>query len=252
MIHSITLAIALRECRSLFMSPLAWTVLAVVQFILAWIFFAQIDNFFALQPQLQSLKSAPGVTDLVAAPLFNITSIVLLMVTPLMTMRLISEERRSGTIQLLMSSPVSMTQIVLGKYLGMMIFFSLFILQISLMPLSLYIGTELDTGKLLAGFLSIFLLIAAFVAVGLYLSSLTDNPTVAAVASFGLLLLLWIINTSAAESTDNLFNYLSLTQHSNAIIRGVINSTDIVYFLLFITTFLGLSIRQLDSYRLQH
>jgi len=246
------LSIALREVRSLFMSPLAWTVLAVTQFILAWIFFAQIDNFFVLQPQLQSLKSAPGVTDLVAAPLFNITSIVLLMVTPLMTMRLISEERRSGTIQLLMSSPVSMTQIVLGKYLGMMIFFSLFILQISLMPLSLYIGTELDSGKLMAGFLAIFLLIAAFVSVGLYLSSLTDNPTVAAVASFGLLLLLWIINTSAAESTDNLFNYLSLIQHSNAIIRGVINTTDIIYFLLFILTFLGLSIRQLDSYRLQH
>lgn len=245
--------IALRECRSLFMSPLAWTVLAVVQFILAWIFFAQIDNFFALQPQLQSLKSAPGVTDLVVAPLFNITSIVLLMVTPLLTMRLISEERRSGTIQLLMSSPVSMTQIVLGKYLGMMIFFAIFILQISLMPLSLYLGTELDAGKLMAGFVAIFLLIAAFVSVGLYLSSLTDNPSVAAIASFGLLLLLWIINTnSQGDVSGNLFNYLSLIQHSNAIVRGVINSTDIVYFLLFIITFLGLSIRQLDSYRLQH
>jgi len=246
------ITIAMRECRSLFMSPLAWTVLAVVQFILAWIFFAQIDNFFALQPQLQSLKSAPGVTDLVAAPLFNITSIVLLMVTPLMTMRLISEERRSGTIQLLMSSPASMTDIVLGKYLGMMLFFVIFILQISLMPLSLYMGTELDTGKLLAGFLALFLLIAAFVAVGLYLSSLTDNPSVAAVASFGLLLLLWIINTSTQDGASNLFNYVSLIQHSNAIIRGVINSQDIIYFILFITTFLGLSIRQLDSYRLQH
>ena len=246
------ITIALRECRSLFMSPLAWTVLAVVQFILAWIFFAQIDNFFALQPQLQSLKSAPGVTDLVAAPLFNITSIVLLMVTPLMTMRLISEERRSGTIQLLMSSPASMTDIVLGKYLGMMMFFSVFILQISLMPLSLYMGTELDTGKLIAGFLALFLLIAAFVAVGLYLSSLTDNPSVAAVASFGLLLLLWIINTNTQGGTSNLFDYISLIKHSNAIIRGVINSQDIIYFILFITTFLGLSIRQLDSYRLQH
>ncbi|MDH5425926.1 MAG: ABC transporter permease subunit [Gammaproteobacteria bacterium] len=247
------LSIALRELRSLFMSPLAWTVLAVVQFILAWVFFAQIDNFFSLQPQLQTLKSAPGVTDLVVAPLFNITGIVLLMVAPLMTMRLISEERRTGTIQLLMSSPVSMTQIVLGKYLGMMLFFSIFILQISLMPLSLFLGTELDIGKLMAGFLSLFLLISAFVAAGLYLSSLTDNPTIAAVATFGLLLLLWIINASAANDTSgNVFNYISLIQHSNAIIRGVINSTDIIYFVLFICTFLGLSVRQLDSYRLQH
>lgn len=247
------LTIAFRECRSLFMSPLAWTVLAVVQFILAWIFFAQIDNFFALQPQLQSLKSAPGVTDLVVAPLFNITSIVLLMVSPLMTMRLISEERRSGTIQLLMSSPISMTQIVLGKYLGMMLFFTVFILQISLMPLSLFMGTDLDIGKLMAGFLSIFLLIAAFVAAGLYLSSLTDNPSVAAISTFGLLLLLWIINANSPnDSSGTVFNYLSMISHSNAIIRGVINSTDIIYFVLFIVSFLGLSIRQLDSYRLQH
>lgn len=246
-------SIALRECRSLFMSPLAWTVLAVVQFILAWIFFAQIDNFFALQPQLQTLKSAPGVTDLVIAPLFNITSIVLLMVTPLMTMRLISEERRSGTIQLLMSSPVSMSQIILGKYAGMMLFFSLFIFQISLMPLSLFMGTDLDNGKLLAGFLSLFLLISAFVAAGLYISSLTDNPSVAAIATFGLLLLLWIINTNTSNDVNgNLFDYISLIQHSNAIMRGVINSSDIIYFILFIFTFLTLSIRQLDSYRLQH
>lgn len=247
------LSIALRECRSLFLSPLAWTVLAVVQFILAWIFFAQIDNFFALQAQLQTLKSAPGVTDLVVAPLFNITSIVLLMVTPLMTMRLISEERRSGTIQLLMSSPVSMSQIVLGKYLGMMIFFAIFIFQISLMPVSLFMGTDLDIGKLLAGFLAIFLLIAAFVAAGLYLSCLTDNPSVAAISTFGLLLLLWIINANTNNDTStNIFNYISLIQHSNAIIRGIIHSSDIIYFMLFITTFLGLSIRQLDSYRLQH
>ena len=246
-------SIALRECRSLFMSPLAWTVLAVVQFILAWIFFAQIDNFFALQSKLQTLKSAPGVTDLVAGPLFNITSIVLLMVTPLMTMRLISEERRSGTMQLLMSSPVSMTQVVLGKYIGMLIFFSIFILQISLMPLALFMGADLDSGKLLAGFLALFLLIAAFVSAGLYLSSLTDNPSVAAIATFGLLLLLWIINANSPnDASGNVFNYLSLIQHSNAIIRGVVSSTDVIYFILFITTFLGLSIRQLDSYRLQH
>ena len=247
------LSIALRECRSLFLSPLAWTVLAIVQFILAWIFFAQIDNFFALQTQLQTLKSAPGVTDLVIAPLFNITSIVLLMVTPLLTMRLISEERRSGTIQLLMSSPVSMSQIILGKYLGMMIFFAIFIFQISLMPISLFMGTDLDIGKLLAGFLAIFLLIAAFVAAGLYISCLTNNPSVAAISTFGLLLLLWIINANTNNDTStNIFNYISLIQHSNAIIRGIINSSDIIYFLLFITTFLGLSIRQLDSYRLQH
>lgn len=246
-------SIAFRELRSLFLSPLAWTVLAVVQFILAWIFFAQMDSFFQIQPQLQNLKSAPGVTDLVVAPLFNVTSIVLLMVTPLLTMRLVSEERRSGTLQLLMSSPVSMTQIVLGKYLGMILFFSLFIMQISLMPLSLLMGTELDLGKLAAGLLGLFLLLAAFAAAGLYLSTLTDNPIVAAVSTFGLLLLLWIISANTqGETSESVFNYLSLIQHNTPMLRGLVNSMDVIYFILFIVTFIVLSIRQLDSYRLQH
>lgn len=246
------LSIAMRELKTLFLSPLAWTVLAVVQFIIAWMFFIQVDNFFQVQPQLQQIQNAPGVTDIVIAPLFNITSIILLMVTPLMTMRLISEERRSGSIQLLMSSPISMTQIVLGKYLGIMLFFIIFILLLSLMPFSLLMGTELDTGKLFAGLIGLLFLTASFSAAGLFLSSLTDNPVVAAIASFGLLLLLWIINANASADSSSVFEYLSLLQHNTNLLRGLIHSTDIIYYLLFITTFLVLSIRQLDSYRLQH
>jgi len=247
------LHIALRELRSLFLSPLAWTILAVMQFILAWVFFVQIETFFELQPQLVNIVHAPGVTDLIVAPLFSTASIFLLMVCPLLTMRLLSEERRSGTLHLLLSSPVSMTEIVLGKYLGVLFFLLLLIAMISLMPLSLLIATDLDMGKLAAGILAEVLLLASFAAAGLYFSSLTTNPTVAAVSTFGLLIMLWIIDAAGNENNDGstLFTYLSLLKHNIPMLRGIVNSSDIIYYLLFIVTFIVLTIHHMDAQRLQ-
>ena len=243
-------SIALRELRSMFLSPLAWTVLAVTQLVLAWSFFTQIDFFFSIQSQLATVPNAPGVTDLVVMPTFEIASIILLMVTPLLTMRLISEERRNGSIALLLSSPLSMTQIVLGKFIGIVLFMLIFIIMLSLMPLSLLMGTELDLGKLAAGMFALLLLLSAFSAAGLYLSSLTNNPVVAAISSFGLLLLLWIISSNAGD-TSNTLSQLSLLSHFAPMLRGLINTADVAYFILFIATFLLLTIRQMDSQRLQ-
>lgn len=244
------ISIALRELRSMFLSPLAWTVLAVIQLVLAWSFFTQIDFFFNIQSQLATLPNAPGVTDLVVMPTFEVASIILLMVTPLLTMRLISEERRNGSIALLLSSPISMTEIVLGKFTGIVLFMLIFIMMISLMPLSLLMGTELDLGKLAAGVFALMLLLSAFSAAGLYLSSLTSNPVVAAISTFGLLLLLWIINSNTGDASNTL-DQLSLLGHFAPMLRGLIDTADIAYFILFIATFLLLTIRQLDSQRLQ-
>ena len=248
--------IALRELRSLFLSPLAWTILAVMQFILAWIFFAQLDTFFSLQSQLAVMDNAPGVSDLVVAPLFNTASILLLMVTPLLTMRLLNDERRNGALNLLLSSPISMSEIVLGKYLGILLFMIIMVALICLMPLSLLMGTDLDLGKLAAGAMGLLLLLAAFSAAGLYLSSITNHPVIAAVATFGLLIMLWIIDSAAGNNLNEnvgstLFTYLSLIRHNIPMLRGIINSSDLVYYLLFISVFITLSIRQLDAQRVQ-
>jgi len=243
------LTIALRELRSLFLSPLAWTVLAVAQLILCWIFFAQIDVFFSIQEELTTLPNAPGVTDLVAAPMLEMAGIILLMMSPLLTMRLISEERRNGTLTLLRSAPISISEIVLGKFIGIALFYLVLVGMISLMPLSLMAGTELDLGKLSAGLLGLLLMLWAFAAAGLFLSSLTANPVVAAVSTFGFLLLLWMIDQ--AGSSDSVFSYISLTHHIAPLLRGMVNSVDLAYFALFITTFLLLTIRQMDAERLQ-
>ncbi|MGD8312082.1 MAG: ABC-2 transporter permease, partial [Gammaproteobacteria bacterium] len=154
--------IAARELRSLFLSPLAWAILAVTQFIFAYLFLSQIETYITLQPRLVALEGAPGVADIVIAPLFANAAIILLLVTPLLTMRLLSEERRSRTISLLFSAPVSMTEIILGKYLGVLSFFLILIGMLTLMPLSLVVGTDLDLGKLAAGMLGLTLVLAAF------------------------------------------------------------------------------------------
>lgn len=246
--------IAARELKSLFLSPLAWAILAVVQLILAYIFLVSVDQFLEVQPRLVGMADAPGVTDIIAAPLFGTAAVVLLLVAPLLTMRLVSEEHRNRTLSLLLSAPVSMTEIILGKYLGILLFLLVMLGMLALMPLSLLVGGSLDFGKLGAGLLGLGLLLAAFAAAGLFMSTLTTQPTVAAISTFGLLLLLWIIDwTSGARAeVSGVLNYMSLTRHYEPMLKGMINSVDIAYYLLFIITFLVLSVRRLDAERLQH
>lgn len=246
----IAFVIARRELQSLFLSPLAWAVLGIVQFILAWIFLVQLDSFATIQQQYAMVQQqAPGVGDLIVAPLLSTASIVMLMVVPLLTMRLIAEEKRSGTIALLRAAPVSTAGIVLGKFLAMLGFLMVVTIMVALMPLSLALGTDLDVGRLLAGLLGLFLMMAAFASAGLFMSSLTRQPVVAAVGTFGLLLLLWLIN--AAGDGDGVSSWLSLLHHYQAMLRGVFATGDLVYYLVFMTVFLVFSVRALDAERLQ-
>lgn len=247
------LAIAAREFKTLFLSPMAWTTLAILQFILAFLFLSQVETFVMLQPKLAAIEGAPGLTDVVVTPLFGNAAIILLLATPLLTMRLVCEERRNKTLSLLLSAPVSNRDIIVGKYLGTLGLLLLMVLLTALMPLSLLAGGELDFGKLFANMLALSLLVSAFAATGLFVSCLAGHPTVAALGTFGLLLVLWILDwtTGIENQRSELFEYLSLLRHFQNIQTGLISSTDISYFLLFISTFLLLSIRSLDNDRLQ-
>ena len=247
------LVVAGRELRSLFLSPLAWSILAVVQFILAYMFLSHVDTFLVYQPQLAVSEGAPGLTEVVGAQLGN-AGVVLLLVTPLLTMRLVSEELRNQTLSLLFSAPLSMTEIILGKYLGIIGFYLTVVVLVGIMPLTLLIGGSLDLGMLAAGLLGLTLLLASFAALGLFMSTLTAQPTVAAISTFGVTLLLWVIDWAgdSGRAASGLFAYLSLPRHYEPMLRGAFDSADLAYFPLFIVTFLVLSIRRLDSYRLQH
>lgn len=246
------LTIARHELRTMFLSPLAWVILGVMQMLLGYMFLAQIDSFFMLQPQLIHLQNTPGVTDIVVAPMFQLSAIILLMVMPLITMRSIAEEKRNGTLSLLISSPLSMTEIVLGKFLGLFGFVVILVSLLMLMPLSLYSGTSLDFGKLLSIFIAMLLLLGSFAAIGLYLSSLTENQTIAAVSTFGALLMLWMIDWLGDTVGDGqtVVAYLSLLRHHQSLLEGVFNTSDVAYYLLLIVAFLVLTVRQLDRERL--
>ncbi len=249
------LNIAARELRSLFLSPLSWTVLAITQAFVAYAFLVKLELFLQLKPHLPGLPGAPGLTAIVVAPALKAAGMVMLLAAPLVTMRLVSEERRSGTLSLLLSAPVSMTDIVLGKFLGVMTFFGIVVLVIMLTPLSLLAGGTLDYGLLASGFLGLLLLVASFAAAGLFMSTLTEHPAVAAVSTFGLLLLLWNLDwagTGAAEGVRSLFSYLAVTSHFNALLQGVVDSADLIYSLLLVVTFLVLAIQRLDAMRLGH
>ncbi len=246
------LTIALREVKNLFLSPLAWAILAVLQLIVAYLFLIQLDNFMLLQPRLAGIEGAPGVTDIVVAPLLQTTGFLLLLIAPAITMRVFSDERRNRTLTLLLSAPVSMTEIVLGKFLGVTLFFLLLLAMLVAMPLSLYAGTTLDAGKLAAGILGLALVLSAFAAIGVFMSSLTEQPVVAAISTLGLLILLWIVDWSGSsqEQVSVLFQYLSIKTHFESFLKGMFSTADLGYYLIFITTFLILSIRRLDQQRL--
>lgn len=246
--------LARNELYRLFLSPLAWVILALSQLILAYLFLTHIDYFIQIQPKISAIPGAPGVTELVAMPLLSNTATILLLLAPLITMRLIAEDRRNDSLPLLLSAPLSIHQIVLGKYLGTVSFFIILLLLISLMPLSLALGSDLDFGLLAAGLLGLALLVASFTAIGLFLSSLTKQPAIAAISTFTCLFLLWIIdwagNTQIASESFALFGWLSSLRHFEPLLHGEVNTSDIAYYLIIIAAFLALTIRRLDSERL--
>lgn len=249
-----TAAIAARELRSLFLSPLAWVILAVVVFILAYAFLVQVQVFTEIQPRLAGLPSAPGVTEIVAAPLFEFAAMMLLLVAPLLTHRAIAAERRAGTLVLLQSAPVSSTQIVLGKYLGLLAFFALLALLVAAMPASLALGTVPDWGHLGACVLTLILLLSAFVAMGVFISSAVEEPIAAAMITFGALLLLKIIDWSTEVATETrtgvLMRYLSMSRHYEPLLAGRFASSDVLYFVILTLVCLALAIWRLDADRL--
>jgi len=242
--------IAYKELRMLFLSPLAWILLAFSQIVLTWVFLGRLDAFLEIQPQLMQIANPPGVTEIIVSPVFAIAAIVLLMVTPLLTMRLVAEERRNHTLALLISAPISITSIVLGKFFSLLVFFCIVIGLILALCISLLAGGALDFGLLLSGAVGLFLLVACYAALGLYVSSLTAQPVIAAIGALGVLLGFWIMDLMASD-LDGWMLYFSLFKHFEQFNYGLIDTFSIGYFILFMSFFLAITIRRMDGERVQ-
>ncbi len=237
-------AICKKEIKTYFTSPIAYVVITVFLVLIGFFFYSLIWWFNSQSLQMaqnQYYYQQLNINQMVYSPLFHNMSIILLLMIPLLTMRLFSEEKKRQTDELLFTSPISVNQIILGKY-----FASLFVLLVMLFLtgiLSIFVFAygNPELAPILSGYLGLFLVGAAFMAVGIFFSSLTENQIVSAILTFGALLLFWILNWasySAGGMWKSVLNYLSFFQHFDDMTRGILDTTDLVYYLSFI--FLGL------------
>ncbi len=251
--------IAGKDLKSLFTSPIAWVVLTFVQLIIGYGFLKTFDDFMQLQPQLIRLPSPPGFTELVAVPTFATTAAILLFAVPLLAMRMIAEERRNQTMVLLTSAPISILDIVLGKFCALMGMLLIILALIALMPLSLGAATRLDYPLIGSIVFGLALVAAAFSAVSLYVSSLTTHPMVAALGAFGALLGMVLMGENVADNLQTrglgvlatFAQVFSPVKNFEPLGKGMIDSYAIACLVLLTVLFLALTVRQLEARRLR-
>ena len=235
----------------MFASPMGWVILAFLMFSFGTYYLNGVNNYFEVMSGSIRPAERVGVTQFVGQNVYGLASFIMLFAVPLLSMRLISEERRNQTLPFLFSAPLSIIEIVIGKFLGLLIFLSILIVYIGLMLSTLNIWSDIDFGYILSNSFGLFMLVASFSALGLYFSSLTSQPVVAAILSFVALFVLMILDRFFAGDPSSTMAQLSFMKHFQSFAGGLIDSADIVYFLLFILTFLILTIRRLDADRLR-
>lgn len=251
------LAISRRELDQYFATPLGWLILCGFVLITGLFFGIGVTDYgmqasqAAFDPYMQGQVN---LNDWLVVPFFANTAVILLLLSPALSMRLFAEERRQRSMELLLSSPVTSWQIVLGKYLGSLGFLAMLLAGTLHFPLILYwLGTP-DPGILASNYLATFLLAASFMAVGLLASSMTENQVVALVGSFGALLALWILSWMdgiAPTGWGAVLSGISMLSHQEQLSKGLLHVEDLAYYIGFIGFFLFASWQRVESWRWQ-
>jgi ABC-2 type transport system permease protein len=244
-----------KEMRLYFGSPVAYVVFVFFLLISGW-FFSQIFLYYSDISMRSFMQPGMGqnlnVTENVMRPLFTNMSVVLLFFIPMLTMRLFAEEKKSGTIELLLTYPVRDGEVLAGKFLAAAALFAILLGLTLLYPGLVAYFTRVEWGPILTGYLGLLLTGATFLAVGLLISSLTENQIVAGFGTFGVLLSFWIIGWGAEFAGGKMrtvLQYLSTTEHMDGFSRGVIDTKDLVYYATAIAFALFLTLRSLGSKR---
>lgn len=233
-----------KELRSYFTSLIAYIVLTVFLVIAGYYFYTDLALFV--------LWGGASVQEGLWQYLFHDIRLILLFTIPLLTMRLFSEEKKLGTIELLFTYPFRDIEILLGKYLACLTVFSIMLGFTLLYPVLLGVVYQVESGPLVASYLGMFLLGSSFIACGILVSSLTENQIVAALITSGIILAFWFIDWNEAAVSPQVavvLHHLSFFEHFYNFVRGVIDTKDIVYFLMFTFFFLFLTLRSLESRR---
>lgn len=243
--------VARKELKSMFSSPMGWVILSLLMFAFGTYYLNGVNDYFAVMSGAMRPAERTGVTQFVGQTVYGFASFIVLFAVPLLSMRLISEERRNQTLPFLFSAPISLTEVVIGKFLGLVLFLSILIVYIGLMLSTLNIWADIDFGYIVANSIGMLLMVASFSALGLYFSSMTQQPVVAAILTFIALFALMFLDRFFAGDPSNTLASLSLTRHFQSFASGLIDTADIIYFVLFIATFLTLTVRRLDADRLR-
>ncbi|MBP1606702.1 MAG: ybhR 2 [Acidobacteria bacterium] len=248
------LAIAGREMRSYFASPIAYFVIGLFALIFGWFFYAILVLFAEQSLRMGQMMgpSSLNVNQMLIRPLLLNASVVVLFFLPMVTMRTFAEEKRSGTFELLLTSPVTDAQLVLGKFLGAMALFAMMLLVTGLDVALLFWFGNPEWKQVASAYLGLLLMGGAFISIGLFFSSVTRNQIVAVALTFATLLMLWVINwvaDSAGPTLRAVLEALSITDHYDDFSKGVIDTKHIVYYLSFITFGLFLTAKSVDSER---
>jgi len=229
-------AISKKEVKTYFTSPIAYVVTTVFLVLVGFFFYSLILWFNSYSMQASRYPEAIqqlNINQMVYSPLFHNISIILLLTIPLLTMRLFAEEKKRQTDELLYTSPISINQIILGKFFALLL--------TGILSLFTFAYGNPEFAPVLNGYLGLFLMGAAFIAIGIFFSSVTENQVVSAMLTFGALLLFWILNWAAGSASGiwkDVLNYISFFQHFDDMTRGILDTTDIVYYFSFI--FFGL------------
>lgn len=247
------LAIAGKELRGYFASPIGYVLIGFFALLFGWFFYTLVAFF---ERQSMQMAGGPGgamnVNQMLVTPLLLNSTVVMLLVFPLITMRTYAEEKRSGTIELLLTAPITDFEIIMGKFLGALALFA-GMLSVTLLHMGLLFAYGNPEWKPIAtGYLGLLMMGGSFLSLGLFISSLTKNQIVAGMITFSVFLLLWVINwvsTFVSPEAQTVINYLSVTEHFDDFARGIIDTKHVVYYLSFIATGLFLTMKSVDSER---
>ena len=247
------LALAHKELRAYFVSPVAYVVIGLFAVLFGVFYVANLN--YMVQVSMQVGIGGPqvvNINEVMVRPLFGNTAIVLLLMLPMLTMRSYAEEKRSGTMELLLTSPLTDFQIIMGKFLGAMALYVL-MLSITLIHIGvLFWYGDLEWAPVASGYLGLLLMGGSFISIGLAISSMTKNQIVAGVATFAVLLLFWVISwlgDTAGTTTQSVLRYLSIVEHLDDFSKGVIDTTHLTYYGSFITLGLFLTAKSMDTQR---
>ena len=226
-----------RELLSYFFSPLAYVIMTVFLLVIGFFFYAALSE----SSNSQVMKEVLGLM-----------AFITLIISPMITMRLVAEEKKSGTIEMLMTAPVTDFEVICSKFLAALVFYVFLILPTLAYVVLLLVWGNPDIGSLLTGYLGLVLLAGVFLSIGLFVSTLSTNQIVAAVVTFVILILGWLLGYLSASFPSFLKEvaaYAGFIEHLFNFTKGLIDSRDIIYYLSLIVFFLFLSIRGLEIRR---